>query len=120
MIGDEGAPLAHVIGPRRQHEVIDSELAAALEQVCKRTAAARSFQQVGLLDFDPGQPTTFGAELIELVGDGFLLKEERPAGNKALFARRDLWRGQTVGCHDCYPSIAKPERCRMCSVPEDC
>jgi hypothetical protein len=31
MIGDEGAPFADVIVPRRQHEVIDSELAAAPE-----------------------------------------------------------------------------------------
>jgi hypothetical protein len=53
MIGDEGASFAHVIGPRRQHEVLDRELAAALEQICKRAFSFGSFERVGLLDPDP-------------------------------------------------------------------
>ena len=75
MIGDEGAALAYVIGTRRQHEVIDGELAAALEQICKRALAFRPFEDIGLLDFDPGQPAAFGAKCIELAGHGFLLRK---------------------------------------------
>ena len=39
MIGDEGAARAEVIGARRQHEVIDGELAAAPEQIGERALA---------------------------------------------------------------------------------
>jgi hypothetical protein len=76
MISDERAAFAHMIGSRRQHEVIDRELAAALEQIRKRAFALRSFEHVRLLDFDPGKPTTFGAKRIELVRYGFLLEED--------------------------------------------
>lgn len=100
MISDERAAFAHMIGSRRQHEVIDRELAAALEQIRKRAFALRSFEHVRLLDFDPGKPTTFGAKRIELVRYGFLLEEERPAGGKPLLSRYDFRWGKIAGCHD--------------------
>jgi hypothetical protein len=82
MIGNEGAPFTDVIGARRQHEVVDSKLATTPEQVCKRAFAFRTFERIGLLDFDPGLPATFGAKLIELASYGFLLKNECLAGGK--------------------------------------
>src|SRR5437764_2538751 len=100
MIGDKGAPFAHVIGTRRQHEVIERELAATLEQIRKRAFSLGCYEHVRLIDFDPGQPATFGTKCIELVGYGFLLEEERLAGGKPFLPRYDFGRGQIAGCHD--------------------
>ena len=89
-----------MIGPRRQHEVIDGELAAAPEQIRERALALRPFEHIGLLDLDPGQLAALGAKGIELMGDGFLLGEQRLAGGKPFLARGDFRQGLSGGCHD--------------------
>jgi hypothetical protein len=53
MICDEGAPFANVIGPRRQHEVIDSELAAPFEEIRQRLLSFRSLEDIVLLTCSP-------------------------------------------------------------------
>ncbi len=89
MVGDERAAAAHMVRARRQHEVIDGELAAAAEQVAERALALGPFEDIGLLDLDPGQLPALRAQCVERVGDGALLGEKRLAGVKPLVARND-------------------------------
>ena len=72
--------------------MIDGELTAAPEQIRERAIALRSFEQIGLLDRDPGQPAALGANCVELVGYRSLLGEERLAGDKPFVARYDFRR----------------------------
>ena len=51
---------------RRQHEVIDRELAAAAEEIGERDPAGWTFEDIGLVDPDPGHFPAFGPENIEL------------------------------------------------------
>jgi hypothetical protein len=89
-----------VIGARREHEVIDGELAAAPEQIRERALALWPLEYIGLFDLDPGQLTACGAESIQLMGDGFLLGEQRLAGGKPFLAGGDFRQGLSGGWHD--------------------
>ncbi len=48
MIGDERAAAAHMVRARRQHEMIDGELAAAVEQVAERAFTVGPFEDIRL------------------------------------------------------------------------
>ena len=54
MIGDERAAAAHMVRARGQHEMIDGELTAAIEQICQGLPPVRCIERVDLLDLDPG------------------------------------------------------------------
>src|SRR5262245_8528679 len=54
VIGDEGAALAQPGGVRRQHEMIDGELAAVAKQICECAGTRESFELVSLVDLHPG------------------------------------------------------------------
>jgi hypothetical protein len=56
MIGDERAPLAGVIGPRRQHEVIDGQLAAAIRSLTDRRVLMVLNTHYGDRNFPPFDP----------------------------------------------------------------
>ena len=83
MIGDERAAAAHMVRARRQHEMIDGELAAAAEQVAERAFALGPFEDIGLLDPDPGQLPALGAERVELRGSWRAPWREAPCGRQA-------------------------------------
>ena len=55
VVGHEGTALAALLPPRRQHELLHDELRPAVEQVGKRHAALRSFEDIILVDPNPGQ-----------------------------------------------------------------
>src|SRR5579883_3491744 len=99
MLGDERAPLANVIGARRQHEVIDGELAAAMKQIGKGALAIRSLEDVGLLDFHPWQMAALLSKLVELVRHLFLFDEQSPARGEPFLARDDFRWGEGACCH---------------------
>src|SRR5664279_6285673 len=110
MIGDERAAGAHMVRSRRQHEMIDGELAAAAKQVTERAFTLGRFEDIGLLDPDPGQLPALGAERIKFVSDGALFGQKRLAGDKPLFARNDLMvHGQSPLVIFGYRSGARPE-----------
>ncbi len=89
VVGDERAAAAHMVRARRQHKMIDGELAAAAEQVAERAVTLGPFEDIGLFDPDPGQLPALGAERVQFVGHGALLGEKCLAGVKPLFARND-------------------------------
>jgi hypothetical protein len=75
----ERAADAAILLAGRQHEVLDDELAAALEQFGERPLAVRRVEDVSLFDFDPRQVAAFGAEPVALPGQFFFLGEQRLA-----------------------------------------
>ena len=73
------------IGP--EHEVIDHQLTAAVEEIGQRFFAFGSVEDVILLDFQPRKLASFGAELIASVGEGFFLFQEIFSRSKPFFLR---------------------------------
>ena len=61
VVGFERAADAAFVPARPEHEVLDDELAAAVEQIGQRLLALRRVEQIGLVDLDPGQFASFGA-----------------------------------------------------------
>ena len=53
MVGQERAARAALLPARTEHEVIDDQLAAAVEQVGQRLLATGSVEHIGLVDLDP-------------------------------------------------------------------
>ena len=82
MVGDERTARAKVLRTRCQHEVVDGELAAAVEQTAERAFALWTFEDIVRLDPDPGQIPPLGAQRVEFVGTGALLDEKRLAGGE--------------------------------------
>src|SRR3954452_4887122 len=107
MVGGERAARADMVRARRQHEVIDGELAMAAEQIAKRAFALGAFEDIGLLDSDPGQLPALRAQCVEFVRHGTLPGEKRLAGGEPFFARNDgmlhgqspsVWGVEWVSC----------------------
>src|SRR5262245_65005103 len=89
VVGRPGATRAALLPSRTEHEVVDDELAASLEEVAEGFLAVRSLEQVGLVDPDPGQLAPLGAQAIAQMGQFLLLAQELLAGRKPLVARHD-------------------------------
>ncbi len=80
VIGQQRAPRADVVRIRREHVVIDEELAAAGEQLRQGLRPVAGLEDILFLDLHPGQGAAFGAHLIQHAGGGLFLLEERFAG----------------------------------------
>src|SRR5256714_13884378 len=79
-----------VVGPERanrtaglvfwiEHEVIDEQLAAAVEQLRQRLLTARAFEDVVLLDRLPRQGLSLSGALVTRGREFLLLREQLPA-----------------------------------------
>src|SRR5437868_10082665 len=90
VVGPERARLAAGLPVGAEHEVVDDELAAAVEQVGEARLAARAGELVVLGDLDPGQVAARGGEPLALVGELLLAGEQLLAGLEPLGARNDL------------------------------
>jgi hypothetical protein len=55
MVTQKPAARAALLPPGAEHEVIDDQLAAAIEEVCQRHLAVRPVKYILLLDLLPGQ-----------------------------------------------------------------
>jgi len=55
MIGQVRAAFATLLPPRAEHEMIDNELTASVEEIGQRFFPIRSFEQIFLVDLDPRQ-----------------------------------------------------------------
>jgi hypothetical protein len=60
-----------------EHEVVDDELRAALEQVEQRPRAVGALELVGLCDLDHRELAALGVEPVALAGEVLLLVEQR-------------------------------------------
>src|SRR4030095_3577326 len=79
MVGAERAADAAFLPVRPEHEMLDHELAAPVEQVGERHLATRPVEYIGLVDLHPGQLAALGTELVALARELFLLRQQRLA-----------------------------------------
>jgi hypothetical protein len=64
---------------RREHEVIDDQLAAALEQLRKCLFSVSAIKDIGLFNFRPRQLAPHPVQLIPLLGELLLFDQQRLA-----------------------------------------
>jgi len=82
MIRQERAADAALFPVRAEHEVVDDQLAASVEQIGECFCALRRVERIGLVDLHPRQFAAFAREFVARAHVGFLLGEERPAGRE--------------------------------------
>ena len=76
MIGQIGTAWAALVPSRTEHEVIDQQLVATVEQIGKGFSDIGSIERVVFFDFFPRQFTTGGTECIPGAGKFFFLFEK--------------------------------------------
>ncbi|MNG14836.1 hypothetical protein D3C84_986230 [compost metagenome] len=86
MVGEEGAAVTALLPIRSEHEVVDDQGAAPVEQVGQGFPAVRPFEGVDLVDTDPGQRPPLGAEPVPFTGKGLFLAQQLLAGMQPFFA----------------------------------
>src|SRR2546427_5497016 len=89
VIREERAAPAAFLPLRREHEVVDDELAPAVEEVGERLLTVRPVEDIARLHADPGEPASLRAQLIAAPRDFLLLLEELLPGDEPLVARHD-------------------------------
>ncbi len=89
MVAHERASIADVVRSRRQHEVVDDELAVAVEEVGERLRPVGPVEHVALLDLDPGQGLPFGPEPVEIARDLLLPRQMRSPSREPFLSGHD-------------------------------
>ena len=90
VVGEVGAALAALLPARREHEVVDDQLAAPGEQVGQGLPAVGAVEPVGLIDTLPGQLPAPRAEAVAPAGELLLLGQQRRARGQPLLVGYDL------------------------------
>src|SRR5919199_2474477 len=91
-----GVRAAHAagVGPavdrRAEHEVVDQELRAPVEELGQRLRSVLGLEAVRLLDRDPRQLLPLAGELVAPTGELLLLRQQRDAGGQPLLASSGL------------------------------
>jgi hypothetical protein len=80
-----------------KHEMLNEQLAAPLEKIGQRFPAIRAFEDVVLLDADPGQFAPAGTDLVPQAGESFFLLQEFLAGNEPLLVGNDRMKFEAFG-----------------------
>ena len=75
LVDEHGAAVAARLLVRPEHEVVEKQLPAALEEVEQGCLAGRAVEHVVAVDPNPRQPATLGGERVACPG-GLLLLDE--------------------------------------------
>jgi hypothetical protein len=92
VIDDVGASGAAFLPARAEHEVIDDQLAAAVEKIGKSFSSGGGFKYVGLFHFFPGKFAALAAEFIAQAGEIFLFDQKFLPSGEPFGWRYDFWR----------------------------
>jgi hypothetical protein len=103
VIGLERAADAAFLPSRAEHEMIDDQLAASIEEVGERLLAVRPIEQIGLFDPDPGQLAALPCHLVADLGQRLLMRQMRLARDQPFFPRDDFLR-----VHEISPLVRVP------------
>src|SRR5580704_10477908 len=87
MVHVERATGATLLPIRTEHEVIDNELAFAIEEVGECFLATRGIENVVLLDLDPGKLAAFRSQSVTLARQLLLFGEQFLASRKPFLSR---------------------------------
>src|SRR5580700_1391916 len=119
VVHTEGAARATLLPIRAEHEVVDNELALAVEKIRERHFPARPVENVILLDFDPRELPPFDAERILLTRELFFFLQKFLASGSPLGLRYDfrmLWHCFATGHRD-SPLFDSSQRFRLRAFP---
>src|SRR5215204_1941250 len=97
-VGDRGADSATRLVGRAEHEVVDEQLRATVEELRERLRPRLGLEAVVLLDRHPGKLPPLPRELVVAVGELLLLREQLVARCLPLVLRAD-----PVLCHRIPP-----------------
>ena len=89
VVGVKRAADATLLPVGAEHEVVDDELAPALEEILERLLPVGTLEDIGLLDLHPGQSAALPAQFVLEPGEMLLLLQEFLAGDDPFFARDD-------------------------------
>src|SRR5580704_1512175 len=92
VLGLEGAAGTGGIPFGRVHQMMDNQLAAAVEEVWERLAALFGFERIALLDLQAGEPASLGGEPVPLAHVRLFLLEQRLPCGEPFLLRYDLVR----------------------------
>ena len=90
VVGPEGTARAAFLPCRAEHEMIDEQLAPALEQIRKGLPAVRALELVVPVNQHPGQAPPLGRQFVPETGQLLLLVEQRNPRLEPVFPRNDL------------------------------
>jgi len=76
VVDDDRASLAAGVPSRVEHEVVDDQLPAAVEEVEQRRLAVRSVEDVFLVDPDHRESASLGVQPVSGAGEVLLLGEQ--------------------------------------------
>jgi hypothetical protein len=85
-VGQERARLAALIPVRVEHEVVDQQLTAVLEQAGQAGLAVRALEDVFLVNLDHRQVAPPGVQRVSLPGEFLLLRQHLPTGGQPLIS----------------------------------
>src|SRR2546423_484399 len=89
-VGDRGADGAAGLVRRAEHEVVDEQLRATVEELGERLRPRLGFEAVVLLDRHPGKLPPLPRELVAATGELLLLREQFLARCLPLLPGSDL------------------------------
>src|SRR5260221_9492867 len=95
-----------------EHEVIDDELAASVEKVGERHRALGAFEDIVLLDLDPGQRAALFRQAVALARPPLLFGGKRTPRLDPSLLRNNLMLG-----HDDLRSIMRGNEVPACPAP---
>lgn len=90
MIREERAARASSLPIRTEHEVIDDQLAAAIEEIGKRFPAGRRIENIVFLDLHPGQGHALRIDAIAQMRCLLLAGKQLTAGLQPYVSGNDL------------------------------
>src|SRR6266516_6389794 len=104
---------------RAEHEVVDDQLGAPVEQLCQRLVSLVGVEAVLLFDRQPRQVAPLGGELVAAAGQFLLLGEQLVAGGMPPFTCSGLvtghWLSPSCRCN-CLARPAPPMTCHIGGV----
>ena len=86
-VGDGGVDRVAGLVAGAEHEVVDQQLGAAVEQLGQGPGSVVGVEAVGVVDSDPGQLAALAGELVTHPGVGLLALQQLRAGGLPLLAR---------------------------------
>src|SRR6516164_1848288 len=89
MVDLEGAADAALLLSRRQHEMLEDELAAPGEEIAQAHLSLRGVEEIWLLDPDPGQLPALGAQPVAQPRHLLLSCKMCPTGDQPFLAGYD-------------------------------
>ncbi len=90
MIGQKRAAFAALLPSRSEHEMVDNQLAASIEQVGQPLLSVWAIELVLFVDLEHRQPAAFGADGISLTGQFLFLNEQPLASDQPVSSRDNL------------------------------